>query len=31
MASHNEAYQRVRGLMASEKLFDVTARAAVDA
>jgi uncharacterized protein (DUF1501 family) len=22
--SHNEAYQRVRGLMASEKLFDVT-------
>jgi hypothetical protein len=24
MASHNEAYQRVRGLMASDKLFDVT-------
>lgn len=24
MASHNEAYQRVRGLMASESLFDVT-------
>jgi hypothetical protein len=24
VASHNEAYQRVRGLMASEKLFDVT-------
>ncbi|MBW3595767.1 MAG: DUF1501 domain-containing protein [Planctomycetes bacterium] len=23
LASHNEAYQRVRGLMASEKLFDV--------
>ena len=23
-ASHNEAYQRVRGLMASEKLFDIT-------
>src|SRR6185436_3166925 len=22
--SHNEAYQRVRGLMASEKLFDIT-------
>jgi hypothetical protein len=24
LASHNEAYQRVRGLMASDKLFDVT-------
>src|SRR5262249_58211197 len=24
LGSHNEAYQRVRGLMASEKLFDVT-------
>src|SRR5262245_50113881 len=24
LASHNEAYQRVRGLMASERLFDVT-------
>lgn len=24
LASHNEAYSRVRGLMASEKLFDVT-------
>jgi len=24
IASHNEAYQRVRGLMASEKLFDIT-------
>lgn len=24
MNSHNEAYQRVRGIMASEKLFDVT-------
>lgn len=24
LASHNEAYQRVRGLMASEKLFDVS-------
>jgi hypothetical protein len=24
LSSHNEAYQRVRGLMASEKLFDVT-------
>jgi hypothetical protein len=24
LASHNEAYERVRGLMASEKLFDVT-------
>jgi len=24
VASHNEAYQRVRGLMASEKLFDIS-------
>ncbi len=24
LGSHNEAYQRVRGLMASEKLFDIT-------
>src|SRR4051794_7059333 len=24
LASHNEAYQRVRGLMASDKLFDIT-------
>jgi hypothetical protein len=24
MASHNEAYQRVRGLMASDRLFDIT-------
>jgi uncharacterized protein (DUF1501 family) len=24
VGSHNEAYQRVRGLMASEKLFDIT-------
>jgi uncharacterized protein (DUF1501 family) len=24
IASHNEAYQRVRGLMASEKLFDIS-------
>src|SRR5207302_6917476 len=24
LGSHNEAYQRVRGIMASEKLFDVT-------
>jgi uncharacterized protein (DUF1501 family) len=24
LSSHNEAYQRVRGLMASEKLFDIT-------
>jgi hypothetical protein len=24
LASHNEAYQRVRGLMASEKLFDIS-------
>src|SRR5205085_12532100 len=23
LGSHNEAYQRVRGLMASEKLFDI--------
>src|SRR5262249_49955960 len=24
MSSHNEAYERVRGIMASEKLFDIT-------
>jgi hypothetical protein len=27
LGSHNEAYQRVRGLMASEKLFDITQEA----
>jgi len=28
MGSHNEAYQRVRGLMASEKLFDINQESA---
>jgi Protein of unknown function (DUF1501) len=28
LASHNEAYQRVRGLMSSEKLFDVSQESA---
>jgi uncharacterized protein (DUF1501 family) len=28
LGSHNEAYQRVRGLMASDKLFDVTQESA---